>query len=349
MHYHATAQEIYDTMAHEFGHIIKEEYWGRAPSELKTLIKAEFDKFFAEQAGMMDSLETAVMQRNNFISIGRNTMRIPPGSAFEDLSSKMRKYWLDFDQWFAEQTARWMTTDAKPLNVVEKFFAKLAGEIRRAYTFFQRKWGVDAEPNAVVKAFLDTLLTQPDVPAVKTYRTLDKRTKRENQVAIDEDGGSYDAAPMQESTILPREMFSNILGASPPPVQAQAKAMVAHADRFNWLYNLAATFIQLADANPNVVPLQRGRELWQLRSLEAAEVIDGATATVKKVQDLSQTEKAAWVALTEDYQNMAYLTPQEVQQGVERLPTQQEIGVSIRKHKANQKGCRRLRSGGSGL
>jgi hypothetical protein len=62
-------------------------------------------------------------------------------------------YWLGFNEWFADQTSKWATTQAKPLTLVEKFFKRLADRLKRLYAA-GRTAGL---PEQSVSTFLDRM------------------------------------------------------------------------------------------------------------------------------------------------------------------------------------------------
>ena len=63
------------------------------------------------------------------------------------------EYWLGFNEWFADQTSKWATTQAKPLTLVEKFFKRLADRLKRLYAA-GRTAGL---PEQSITAFLDRM------------------------------------------------------------------------------------------------------------------------------------------------------------------------------------------------
>jgi len=114
-----------ETLAHELGHIHQKEMYNNASPELKTSIKKEFEKWLGTQKGktareLVDALRAK--------STAKQTAVDPDRTA-----DSLKDYWRSFEEWYADQVSRWATTDAKPISVVEKFFARLGRALR---TFF---------------------------------------------------------------------------------------------------------------------------------------------------------------------------------------------------------------------
>lgn len=141
-------------MGHELGHIIQHIMYDSAPQATQNAIIKEYDAWYAR---------TVKSTTEEFIR-----SRMPPVMAAEMLAKADKKilagpvtkladfkYWTSFSEWFADQTSRWVTTDEKPLGVVEKFFAAVASKMRKLVALLAKK---ETAPSPAVKKFLDAML-----------------------------------------------------------------------------------------------------------------------------------------------------------------------------------------------
>ena len=117
--------KMLETLGHEMGHIHELEVFNKQDAATKSAIKDEYQKWLGEQKGksaqeLIESLRAR--------KIGKTT-DIDPSTTAEQLTS----YWKSFGEWYADQTAKWATTQEKPLTVVEKFFSKLGAAMKAFY------------------------------------------------------------------------------------------------------------------------------------------------------------------------------------------------------------------------
>ena len=70
-----------------------------------------------------------------------------------DVSSDHKAYFRSFNEWFADNVAKWATSAEKPRGVVEQFFSDLGAKLRE---FFQSAPEMH-KPDVTLAAWLDTL------------------------------------------------------------------------------------------------------------------------------------------------------------------------------------------------
>lgn len=138
--------KMLETLAHEMGHVHEREAFDNAPIELKTKIRDEHAKFLRDNAGKTDRQYVEALRAR---AVGRTTQGLDTGSA-EDMDA----YWSLFTEWYSDQVSKWATTSAKPVSVVEKFFAKLGAAIRKFYYALK---GQKYLPTETMKQFLDAV------------------------------------------------------------------------------------------------------------------------------------------------------------------------------------------------
>jgi hypothetical protein len=343
---HSTIEEVWASLAHELGHIIQAEFYTHGASPLlKLQMRAAYDKYSAKlQADGINDMSRLFWARDNFLS-NWYTMRVPPGSGrpqpgertpeqigrkFGNVSADRMKYWLSFDEWFAEQVARHFTTSPPVLNATERFFAKLAKALRTVYDAFRARFpSINAKPDDWIAGWLDSRITE--LPLVGM-------ANEANQQALADANGramaatgvqDYPRADADASSIPARRLISEV-GET-----AQARAMAAAGDRFNGFYRWMLSIVQVAARNLHIQPLQRYVELWQQKQLERAQMMSVAVETMRAWRSLGKKQADNVSAMLDDYMNMTFLSPQEHAAGIVRRPTEAELQEIAARHGAN--------------
>lgn len=113
-----------EVISHELGHAIQNIAFDNADNATKKAIYDEYNKWVASTKGKTGR-ELVQMLRNRETA-ETQMLTVPEG----EMASEMGVYWTSFSEWFADNVSRWASTDAKPLSVTEKFFAKVAQMMR---------------------------------------------------------------------------------------------------------------------------------------------------------------------------------------------------------------------------
>lgn len=325
--YHTNAAAVYATLAHEFGHVVKTERFDSAPALTQLGLVTAYEKFRTD-ARQFEKLRDAITQRDNFISAYFNVRRIGEQNLL-NMAPEQRQYWLGFEEWFAEQVAKWMTTDEKPLNFVDRFFSALGKQIREIYAAFRMKFGLAARPEQLVADWLNSLIEEPQLGVFDTMARMEERTKAAAAAALRRDGAPhFPAEAQQAATSFPRAMLEK-LGLAELP---EAKSITAQADRFNKFYQWMLSMVQIADRNPHILPLARYRELWQLKQLERARIMDESLTTLKAWRRLGEAQADKLAGFIDDYMNLKFLPKAELEKGVSRRPTAEEFAALVKRH-----------------
>jgi hypothetical protein len=156
----ATTRAAYiELLAHEVGHIVQRDAFVRASEQTKAAIIKAHDQHYARTEGMVSAgalaRETlprafAETELRGYIEVG-----IDPDKA--NLPPKQVAYLRSFNEWFANETARWATTQRQPLNLVERFFKSVAGVLRRLHGSYIDQTDAAGVPSKAMKDFLDSL------------------------------------------------------------------------------------------------------------------------------------------------------------------------------------------------
>jgi hypothetical protein len=154
-----TVVKTLEVLAHEMGHLVEKVALQNASPEVRRRIEAAFKKFQAENLPK-SAREYAEAMRA--LRSGRGVKGAGTYPA-KDLSL----YWQSFGEWFADQVARWATTQEKPLTAVDKFFKKLADTLRRFFTGARSKFAPSQEVAEWLNSLQDTMppsATEADIP-----------------------------------------------------------------------------------------------------------------------------------------------------------------------------------------
>lgn len=116
-----------ETLAHEMGHVHQKEVFVNATPEMQQELRTEHLKWLDTQKGATaKELAKALRARQT----GKTTDM--PDAPADRLANAA--YWRSFNEWYADQTARWATTQDKPLTSVENFFSRLGKAMKNFYS-----------------------------------------------------------------------------------------------------------------------------------------------------------------------------------------------------------------------
>ena len=154
----STAKRL-ETLAHELGHIHQRYAYDNATPEVKAAIRAEYDKWHAKNKNAPASEVVRNLRARKGAKYAVNAFG-PTGLKEKFTTRKDKEYYLGFSEWYADQVSRWATTDAKPLTVVEKFFADL-GKAMRA--FYQTLKAQGYLPNETFAKYMESVSAKVDL------------------------------------------------------------------------------------------------------------------------------------------------------------------------------------------
>jgi hypothetical protein len=145
-----TLNQNIEAIAHELGHIIQEVAFNDASTETRREIRKEYEEWLKTTKGKGGK---AIIQatRNRETAFDPEILKMPPGQM---LSDQDLEYYTSFSEWFADNVSKWVTTDKKPMTVVQKFFSDIARRIRRLVAELR---GNKFIPNKAVADFLNKM------------------------------------------------------------------------------------------------------------------------------------------------------------------------------------------------
>ena len=119
-------------LAHELGHAVKLSVFNTLSEAQQRAVLIEYDRW--RQAFSRDGVTAAELLASK-----------KPVDLLQSADTRDQDYLLDFDEWFADQTARWLLGETKPpKGPVEGFFAKVADALRRLVGIVDKtdpEWG----------------------------------------------------------------------------------------------------------------------------------------------------------------------------------------------------------------
>lgn len=163
-----------ETIGHELGHAVKSYLYREASLKTKNAIFDSYNKFLAESENL-NITEINALKKAAVSMAGRYGQEVDVRT-LNDLTPEHRKYLLDFDEWFADQTSRWLTTNAKPMNVVDTFFNRVANTFKQMLKILLKQ-GYRADEN--VSQYLESIWSanrgvDPVVDLVNTLASEDR-------------------------------------------------------------------------------------------------------------------------------------------------------------------------------
>lgn len=139
-----------EVIAHEMGHLHERLFYEKAPEAERKAVRAAFDNWLASQKGKTAQDLVSSLR-------GRATARkvmAPAGQMADDMNS----YWRSFGEWYADQVSRWAVSAQAPVTVVEKFFKRLANQLRQ---FYQKLKNAKYLPDETFVKYLENVSKEP--------------------------------------------------------------------------------------------------------------------------------------------------------------------------------------------
>lgn len=337
---HGTPEEVYATLAHEFGHVVMWDRLDKAPDAQILRIEGAFRKFLGEK-GSDETFRDFIDRRDNAISGFYNEAKMR-GESFEtpmlSLTPERQKYWASFEEWFAEQTARWATTSAKPMSVVDKFYLDLGLRIRAVVSLFKDRMGLTSGlPSIEMKQWLDSLMTSAQPFMADRVAEGQWRGSQSAQRSFERDGTpQVQAVPPTLPIQAIRDSLARVMAKEAMPEGAAADA--AHSDRINKAYEWLTSLPQLAGVNPHIKPLQYYAEQVGLFNQKIRQDMEKPMETLSGWKRLKGKQSDAVAGLIDDWANMRYRSKEEIAQKVRRMPSKDEFAAMVKENGVSDAG-----------
>ena len=321
---------------HEFGHLLTTEHFADIDPMLESRMMLEYEEHMrrglftpaTEFAPEFRSLE--MNERYSEIAKGA------PAAKGVDLllRGETQRTWYNFEEWIAENVARWATTHDEPISWSERFFENLANAIQAAWRNISENLGVKFD-----KGTFDASATM-----LEWLASVRENSKLEDvQPALQRVVEDHNALSAEQNAPLIQETLNAM-----PPVPAQGASLPAKnltrrmkleaerarrrnmvkLDTYNRFIKWGWNILQLAQENPHIIGLQRYVELadaWHSFKMKWVTLADD---NVKAWNALTAERAAKLGEFMFDMANMVYKGAKEA----DRWPTVAELQVLVAKH-----------------
>jgi hypothetical protein len=343
-------------VGHEFGHILLYDKLYNAPTRTLTAILTEYATFWNN----LTERNAAGMQHRQIALDRLAPAELSTIYNSENRTSGLRydlddaaEYWGGFEEWFAAQFGRWMTTQPKPLTVVDRFFSSLAKTFKRLLERLWRSTSLRFDPPTAVKTYLDAFLEEVNPGAFKTlYDQIETQTRLANGEALRRFGAAYvEPVPQTAATGPSREIALRLFGGTDNRVVDPDTGAVTYrveenatyrrgrkktaleilqgqaaiSDKIFTLYTGGIGIYQLAQRNLHIPGLQRFNAFLQEADAFAKSIMNRAIGTVKLSEKLSTDMTLRLHLALDDYGQMRYRSPGEIRRNLKRFPTEAEL------------------------
>ena len=330
------------TAMHEFGHFIMGTELRKAGAAKQQMLLNAFRRSLLQ--GARDGGRFAFLRAANPERAKRDLPLVEEGEARAGVSPEQFSTtdafaslgldkWYDFDEWFAEQSVRWMTTSQKPLSVVDEVFRTVGLQLRKVFRAFMQRLGVKRRPvremsaAPEIQSFLDSLIERrgEQRPIGEAARQDAVRGERADAKVV-LDPVESPAAPGTAETYLADRGADEML---PNMTAQEKKRLKAQADRYTMFTKWGWTILQLADMNQHIRGLQRYVEFMNRWYVMKMRWIVRADTRVKEWNALGAEQSDRLGRFLFEIAEMKYLAQGEAA----RWPTPAEIAALVQKHK----------------
>jgi len=145
------------TLMHEVGHAVMYQKFNALSAKDQAAVLDEYERW--RDLYGRTTVTTAKMSKQ---AIAHAIEAAASGNLarLDGLTADERQAVLSFNEWFADNVAKWADTSAKPKSVVERFFADVAAAIKALLRSFKLRTGQNYEATGAVADFMDALVNQ---------------------------------------------------------------------------------------------------------------------------------------------------------------------------------------------
>lgn len=316
-------QSMWATLMHELGHAISAYKLYSAPIATRLHVFGAYRRFMA--ANPYAGRATKRFRERRFSHLSKS------GLPLAYLDATQEKYYMSMEEWFAEQVARWGTSNARPLGVLGRFFRSVAQDIIRLFKSIRGASKLEFRPEVELENWLNSMY---DGSATTKWFDGVSRGIRETSLA---ENRKYDSSPVEAhpSSGNVRSVLHDVeskLGLQ----KSIFGPTVAQVDKFNWFYEWALNLRQLANRNPDITELQLLNEIFELAKNDAANIMTKAETVLAEWRQLGETRAGQLGGFLFAMNDMTYLSAKERAQGVRRWPTGVEFTSLVGQHKLDR-------------
>ena len=325
----------FSTAVHEFGHFLFTSEFHKAPEAIRAKVLSAYNrsliKINAQTIAAFQTTSLGPSKAAEFASSQFSPIRTP--QLFVNNNARPN-YWFNLDEWAAEQLVRMATTHQRtPLDSVERFFKRLGRRMLSLFKAGGKLQGMkieDFKPAEEFVAWTELLRTRNKNDPTQALLQMpmeegQQQSQADNELLLDLPPG--EGAPDAPVTEHYNQLFK-ALGLE----GRKAQEISADTSRMNWLVRWGWNLVQLADQNKHIAELQRYRELVQQWWTFKMKWISRADTRVREWRALGKNDTDNLAKFIFDVDKMTYLTKEEVEAGVVRMPTDADLAVLVKKH-----------------
>lgn len=317
--------QVYSVAAHEFGHLLVHRRLADSSPQMKSRLQAAYNNALlkAVNGDMRDV-------RKGFFAL-RDLDYADATPTAEAFTRENAGYWLSFDEWAAEQIARFYYGKADALSDVDHFFKRIADALYEMFKQMKQLFRFDAD--IAIQEWVDSLAQNPQPISQGVFTRAAKTAPEENRATLTPTNNGESIPPPQAAMAG----VDRVLGKLGVPMK-QRKEIRGFADKFNWFMNLMFNLQQIALANPHLKSLARYVELVDEWYSFQMQWVGRANTRVKEWMSLGKSQTQAVAKLLFAIDQMEYLTPAERKAGTARFPTDAEMIALTKKYGVNEVG-----------
>jgi hypothetical protein len=308
------------TLTHELGHALAHHELSNVDSNVLGSLYSAFQRDMARAGRETASDWMQYFFRGYDLAMNYWGKDTRPAATF--IQKNFYEWPYSFDEWIAEQTARWFTGSQQPMRVMDKFFSRLARKLKEIFSLSRRTF-----PTAEieVETWLNSLYARRQMPmaapAISPVAMTDVTTE-----------GVVENAKADPLEAVPRTAGGDYLKAMPfesPEVRGQ---VVQQADKFNKWIDATWQLLQIADKNLHILGLQRYVGFTRSWHISKMHLVSRAEGRLKQWRRLGKEMASNLSNFMFDIDKMVYLQPGENA----RHPNNAELLALAKKHNLNQ-------------
>lgn len=200
-----------ETIAHELGHAFNHEVWESSSKAEKDAVMADYRRFLTENK--VKNVEDYVKALRPLVT-GKIT-EISPSMRRKLASKTLKPYWRSFDEYFADQVAKYMMSEARPQSIIGKFFGRIADALKRLYNslagmqgkarksmkdYIERRMKTDDGVTSAAEKVVDDAFEEP---ITNESRSFDEDTINEMNELNKKYGMERDEKPSSTDVVIP--------------------------------------------------------------------------------------------------------------------------------------------------
>lgn len=314
---------------HETGHLLTYTHWDSTPQGIKDKILFRYEM----------QLRGALFQTGEQFSPG---FRAPAMQEVADQSpkraidvldrGKSQADWYKFDEFLAEEIARWASSNREALSWTEQFLQGVTTALENVRQYIADKFNVPVErldATTEVAAWLASIRVNSRLDAVpatqQAFTAGMDLTQEANQNA--EGHTAVPAAPASGASVSSR----TLLRRAKLEAEREHRRKLAGLDRYNKMIKHGWNLLQLAAANRHIAGLQQYVEMIDAWHNFKMKWMVQADANVRAWNMLTAERATAVGEFMFDMANMVYKGTKEAA----RWPTRAELAALVKKHKLN--------------